>query len=377
LDKLILSSQQIKLYNNIYQTVHTKMSLQGKDLAEIDFNDIEELFAKLTPEELELLAEEVDPDDPYLPASERMKNQTTKADTGPYKRKELLKFLEEQGKNEKDWEQNKPYIKEEFGKGKVYVPPPKEEPEDQSDAYKQVSSDWDEILEGASEADIVELASILGFASLVNQSQYNAAQSKDSSFEFGGWNAAARAEPLKFVAPEPDNSTDVEDSIKRITDNDSTLTSLNLNNIKNISIERMNKLFEALESNTNLKTLNMSNVDMPDSVAKGIVFMLEENKTLLTLNIESNLLTGLLVADICRATLKNQTLIDLRLANQRAQILGTKIEMDIADSIRENDTLLRLGVHFMTLGPRATVQDHLKKNWDQLRLKRVNKENNE
>lgn len=352
------------------------MSFKNKDLSDIDFADIEELFSKLTPEELQLLSDEVDPDDPYLPASERMKPQTTKADTGPYKRQELLKFLEDQGKNEKDWEQNKPYIKEEFGKGKVWVPPPREEPVDNSDAYKQVSSDWDEILEGASEADIVELASILGFASLVNQSQYNAAQQKDGKFEFGGWNAAARAEPLKFVAPEPDNATDVEDSIKRLEANDESLETLNLNNIKNISIERLTKIFEALESNTNLKILNMSNVDMPDSVAKSAAYMLEENKTLLTLNIESNLLSGALVAEICRATLKNQTLIDLRLANQRAQILGTKTEMDIADSISQNDTILRLGVHFNTLGPRATVQEHLKKNWDQLRLKRVNKESN-
>lgn len=350
------------------------MSLANKDLSEISFDDIEELFNKLTPEELEILSSEVDPDDPYLPASERMKPQTTKSDTGPYKRENLLKFLEEQGKNEKDWEQNKPYIKEEFGKGKRYVPPPKEIVPDDSEEYKQVSSDWDEILEGASEADIVELASILGFASLVNQSQYNAAQSKDSKFEFGGWNAAAKAEKLKFVPPEPDNSTDVEESIKRLQDNDSSLTSLNLNNIKNISIEKLNKIFEALETNTNLQTLNMSNVDMPDSVAKSVSYMLEENKTLLTLNIESNLLTGSLVAEICRATLKNQTLIDLRLANQRSQVLGTKIEMEIADSISQNNTLLRLGVHFNTLGPRATVQEHLKKNWDQVRLKRLNKD---
>lgn len=346
-----------------------------KDLASIDFNDIEELFSKLTAEELQLLSDEVDPDDPYLPASERMRPQTTKEATGPYKRQDLLKFLEDQGKNEKDWEQNKPYIKEEFGKGKKWIAPQQEESTDNSEAAKQVGSDWDEILEGASEADIVELASILGFASLVNQSQYNAAQTKDSKFEFGGWNAAARAEPLKFVAPEPDNDTDVEESINRLEKNDSELTTLNLNNIKNISVERLNKVLEACEKNTNLKTLNMSNVDMPDSVAKNVAYMLEENKTLLTLNIESNLLTGVLVAEICRATLKNQTLIDLRLANQRSQILGTKIEMDIADSISQNDTLLRLGVHFNTLGPRATVQDHLKKNWDQLRLKRLNKEN--
>jgi len=346
----------------------------NKDLAEIDFTDIEELFAKLTPEELEILSNEVDPDDPYLPASERMRPQTTKSDTGPYKRQELLKFLEEQGKNEKDWEQNKPYIKEEHCKGKVWVPPQIEQPEENSQAYKQVSSDWDEILEGASEADIVELASILGFASMVNQSQYNAAQQKMEGFDFGGWSSAAKAEPLKFVAPEPDNSTDVDESIRQLKENDSSLTSLNLNNIKNISVEKLNKIFEALETNTHLKTLNMSNVDMTDSIGKGVAYMLEENKTLLTLNIESNLLSGVLVAEICRATLKNQTLIDLRLANQRAQILGTKIEMDIADSISQNNTLLRLGVHFNTLGPRATVQEHLKKNWDQLRLKRVNKE---
>ena len=49
---------------------------------------------------------------------------------------------------------------------------------------------------------------------------------------------------------------------------------------------------------------------------KYLVYMLEENKTLLTLNIESNLLTGLVVADIVRATLTNKTLIDLRLSNQ-------------------------------------------------------------
>jgi hypothetical protein len=78
----------------------------------------------------------------------------------------------------------------------------------------------------------------------------------------------------------------------------------------------MKRLIEAMKTNTNVKILCMVNIDMPDSVAKIIVDMLEENTSLCTLNIESNLLTGLVVADICRATLKNQTLIDLRLSNQ-------------------------------------------------------------
>jgi tropomodulin len=102
--------------------------------------------------------------------------------------------------------------------------------------------------------------------------------------------------------------------------------------------------------------------------AQTIVGMLEENKSLLTLNIESNLLTGAVVADIVRATLKNQTLIDLRLSNQRSQVLGNKVEMDIANSIDKNGTILRLGVHFHTLGPRSRVQDVLKHNWDKRNL---------
>ena len=42
----------------------------------------------------------------------------------------------------------------------------------------------------------------------------------------------AKAETLKAVPFEPPNTTDVEESIKRIKDNDPKLKHLNLNNIK-------------------------------------------------------------------------------------------------------------------------------------------------
>lgn len=48
-----------------------------------------------------------------------MKNQTSKAPTGPYHRKKLLDFLEKKAKEEKDWEQNKPFVKEIRGRSKV------------------------------------------------------------------------------------------------------------------------------------------------------------------------------------------------------------------------------------------------------------------
>jgi hypothetical protein len=38
------------------------MSFRNRDLAEVDLSDLDELIAKLTPEEIEILNNEVDPD---------------------------------------------------------------------------------------------------------------------------------------------------------------------------------------------------------------------------------------------------------------------------------------------------------------------------
>lgn len=337
---------------------------------EIDFSDIDDLINQLTPEELEQLNNEVDPDDSYLPARERCREQTKKAPTGKYNRDNLLKFLEDQAKSEKDWD-TKVYVKE--TKGKVWKPTTPVADEIHEDIGNAISTEWDDVLENASENEIIELAAILGFTGLVNQVQFHAAESNKEHVSVGGWNAAAKAEALKFVPPQPDNKTDVDESIRRVKENDSTLEQLNLNNIKNISLEKLQQLFQVMKTNTNLKILSTANVEMPDSIGSLVAEMLEENKTLLTLNVESNRLTGAVIADICRATLANQTLVDLRISNQRSQVLGNKVEMDIATSISKNSTILRIGIHLDTLGPRVKVQEKLKKNWDLLRKKRLNK----
>ena len=131
----------------------------------------------------------------------------------------------------------------------MWQPPPKSQPSaDNSELDASVSTEWDDILAQASEAEIVELAAILGFTGLVNQVQFHTALKKtqlaDGADEAsavdddgeaastGGWNAAAKAESLKFVPPEPDNQTDVDESIRRLNENDESLATLNLNNIK-------------------------------------------------------------------------------------------------------------------------------------------------
>ncbi|CAF4414490.1 unnamed protein product, partial [Rotaria magnacalcarata] len=58
------------------------------------------LLAALSAEDLEKVNDLIDPENSFLPASDRCKPQTTKTATGPYDRSKLLEFLTEQGKNE-------------------------------------------------------------------------------------------------------------------------------------------------------------------------------------------------------------------------------------------------------------------------------------
>jgi hypothetical protein len=49
---------------------------------------------------------------------------------------------------------------------------------------------------------------------------------------------------------------------------------------------------------------------------------------------------------------------------KRSQILGNRVEMEVADAIAQNNTLLRLNLQFDTLGPRVRVTEKLKQNLD-------------
>ncbi|CAF2556774.1 unnamed protein product [Rotaria sp. Silwood2] len=335
-----------------------------------NMDDFDALLAALSPEDLEKVNDLIDPENSWLPASERCKPQTAKSPTGPYDRSKLLDFLTEQGKNEKDWDHYKSYVPGEK-KGKVWQPPSVTKPTQEDDEFL-VTTEWDDVLTNASESEIVELAAILGFTGLINQVQYHAALTdKGLPSSVGGWNAAAKSEPLKILPPEPDNTTDVEDCIRKAKANDKDFTRININNVKEVKADVLKELLNSLKDNTNVQTLEMANVGMTDSVGRVLAELLEANSTLKIVNAESNRLTGLIVSEIVRGTLKNQTLLELRLSNQRSQILGNRVEMEIADAISQNNTLLRLNLQFDTLGPRVRVTEKLKQNLDALRKKRL------
>lgn len=111
---------------------------------------------------------------------------------------------------------------------------------------------------------------------------------------------------------------------------------------------------------------------------------MEQNESVTVLNVESNFLSGEFLSKLMKSLLKNQTVVELHAENQvqsvlyhenenysiliwyilhqRAAVLGHKIEMEITESIEQNETLLRLGLTFQSMEARHRVSDALERN---------------
>ncbi|CAI4227290.1 unnamed protein product [Auanema sp. JU1783] len=352
-------------------------------------DDIESLLAKLSPEELEDLNNDFDPDNSMLPPSQRCRDQTTKAPTGPYKRENLLKFLEEQAKNEKDWEDVMPYspgvkrgkvfededmtINENMEKGKGGLGDMEMPIELDIEDEDEDEDGLDEALDGAPERDLVDLAGILGMHNILNQPQYyNALKGKRQDDATGTtFSGIIRGYEPKIIPDEPENETNVDDCIERLQSDDDTLTEVNINNMKRVSKERIRTLISAACNSKHITKLSMANTAISDSEARGLVELLESSPTLRILNVESNFLTPELLARLLRATLSTQSLVEFHAENQRQTVLGNQIEMDMMMSVEENDSLLRVGVAFQSMEARHRVSEALERNYERLRLKRL------
>ncbi|XP_048477259.1 leiomodin-1-like, partial [Rhincodon typus] len=115
---------------------------------------------------------------------------------------------------------------------------------------------------------------------------------------------------------EPPNATNVEETLRKIRDNDRDLVEVNLNNIKDIAIPTLKEFAEAMKQNTHVKKLSMVSTRSNDPVAYALAEMLKENSTLTSLNIESNFISGAAMVAIVKAMKENTTLLELKIDNQ-------------------------------------------------------------
>lgn len=76
------------------------------------------------------------------------------------------------------------------------------------------------------------VVAILGFHSMMNQDQYHASLLNKGQPVGLGWDGITKASKPKIFPMDPPNNTDVEDSIRRVQNDDPKYIDLNWNNIK-------------------------------------------------------------------------------------------------------------------------------------------------
>uniref|UniRef100_A0A8D0EBS8 Tropomodulin 3 n=1 Tax=Salvator merianae TaxID=96440 RepID=A0A8D0EBS8_SALMN len=341
-----------------------------KDLEKYKDLDEDEILGKLSEEELkqlETVLDDLDPENALLPAGFRQKDQTFKKPSGPFDREKLLTYLEKQALEHKDIEDYVPYTGEK--KGKIFIPKPKPM---QTYAEEKVILDpeLEEALTSATDTELCDIAAILGMPNLIGNSQLCDIVGSSNGIGNEGFTNVVKGEKILPVFDEPPNPTNVEESLERIKENDPRLVEVNLNNIKNIPIPTLKEFAKALETNTHVKTFSLAATRSNDPVAVTFADMLRVNKTLKSLNVESNFITGMGVLALIDALKENETLTEIKIDNQRQQ-LGTPVEMEIAKMLEENTKILKFGYHFTQQGPRTRAAAAITKNNDLVRKRRV------
>lgn len=161
-----------------------------------------------------------------------------------------------------------------------------------------------------------------------------------------------------------------DEDLEKVRRNDPSMTDLNVNNSEVIKTKTLMQFSEALKNNTHIKAFSLANCRADDHVAYAIAETLRSNKSITSINLDSNLLTSKGIMSLIQALQHNSTLTELRFHNQR-HIIGGKSEMEMTKILKENTTLLKLGYHFELAGPRMTMTNILSRNMDRQRQKRL------
>ncbi|NXR60410.1 TMOD1 protein, partial [Rhadina sibilatrix] len=337
-----------------------------KELEKYRDLDEDQILGALTEEELRKLEnelEELDPDNALLPAGLRQRDQTQKPPTGPFKREELMAHLEKQAKDIKDREDLVPFTGEKRGMvilcAMLGAPSPLL-------CILQRSED----LQAYNKLCFPVSVAILGMHTLMSNQQYYEALGSSTIVNKEGLNSVIKPTQYKPVPDEEPNSTDVEETLKLIQSNDPDLEEVNLNNIMNIPIPTLKAFAEALKNNTYVKKFSIVGTRSNDPVAFALAEMLKVNSTLKSLNVESNFISGSGILAIVEALEGNTSLVELRIDNQ-SQPLGNKVEMEIANILEKNTSLLKFGYHFTQQGPRLRASNAMMNNNDLVRKRRL------
>uniref|UniRef100_A0A8C9R7X0 Leiomodin-3 n=1 Tax=Scleropages formosus TaxID=113540 RepID=A0A8C9R7X0_SCLFO len=304
------------------------MSMSNHSDSESYTDEIDEdaILANLSPEELRQLQSEMDviaPDE-QVPVGQRQKDQTEKSPTGSFDHRSLVDYLY--------WEKESKRMLEEERVPATLLP-------------KQKTEKSTEETEGSEKEE-----------------------KKISRLKIPN-KLALEGNFIKLTARPSGNDTNLESTLDKIRKNNPEIKEVNLNNIENIPKEMLRDYVNSLKKNKHVTNFSIANTGADENIAFALANMLRENRSITTLNIESNFITGKGIIAIMRCLQFNETLTELRFHNQR-HMLGHHAEMEISRLLKANHTLLKMGYHFELPGPRMVVNNLLTRNLDRQRQRR-------
>lgn len=359
------------------------MAVKQEDMAKYLAVNEDEILRGMTEEEIEQLnfeLAELDPDNCMLPAGLRQPDQTKKQATGGYNRESLLQHLKEEAEALEDQEELVPHVSG-TKRGKVFE---KKINSSGSDGFGggavKLDAEIEDALKNASEAELTDLAAILGLHQMMDNEQYYASLTcTDGIANTVGFSTATKCK-LPVCEPEDlaamgENETNVEATLAKIRSNDAGTTVVNLNNIRNIPISQLKEYATAIGANTSVTELTMAGTRTSDSVAFELAEALKTNTTLKKLNLETNYLSAKGVKSIIEALNEsgNTSLSELKVDNQK-QPFGPGGEQDLANHLAVNKSLIKFSYGFKFPGPRDKACGAITRNADDiLRRKRMNK----
>lgn len=290
--------------------------------------------------------------------------EETKAESNGFNREALLQFLQNRALTEPDWPETVPYEKIKRGqvyKAKEILPKELVFPKKYKHLAKEDEIDVEVDLEGDdSNDDLSQMGNMIRMFGL---------QQKFPKFST---QAKVIEKTVEELSEEIINPVDVDKTIQQVAMDDPSLSYLNFNNVKDISHKQFVLLFRSLKINTNLISLSLSNTNLCDETAKFLIRALEENRSIKIINLESNLLSKEFIFKIIQALTSNNNVKEFRACNQyKSTLLGASYESQIADCLKRNRSLLKLGLNFECCGPRDRVTQYILRNQDICRQMRT------
>jgi tropomodulin len=330
------------------------------DAASLD--DLEDLLGQLAEEEVQSLLDEMasDPDDVHLPASVRNSYRCNKTSTGDLNRDSLINHINEEGKKDDGKPDIVPF---ELGKkrGKVYIPNYNEEERaamaraaEVADAVR-LDDDEEAALGVATTNDLMSLAEIL--------------DSNPQEFIM-----EAYADKLKFFEPDENVKVNLEELIAKVKSNDKDLKELILTNTKDIKEEQFEELFRGFANNDNLLHFSAANCGITDQSCAVLNNSLKNNQKLQSLNLDTNSISPDTLGDMFDALTNGSNITVLHLSNQSQINMGYRVECRIADALKKNQTLIKVGLKFQFNEPESRAAKALIANIDKRRVDRVREE---